>query len=520
MAVLLPFFASPVLLALLLLSCSTVVLLLISVAVFRGRSGGFSRAHDGGAEVPQTYPVLGCLVAFCRNKHRLLDWYTECLAASPTQTIVVRRLGARRTVVTANPKNVEHMLRTNFGNYPKGKPFTDLLGDLLGCGIFNADGDLWHAQRKLASHEFTTRSLRELVVGALEAETDGRLVPFLGVTADQGRVVDLQEILRRFAFDTICMISLGTDPGCLEPSLPDSSLAAAFDTASEICARRGASPVSAVWKLKRALGIGSERVLREKVGLVQKSVMELIRRRKAEEELKGKPCDDFLSRLISGGHDVEVVRDMVISFIMAGRDTTSSALTWFFWLLSRHADIEQQVRMEVAQVKGRLDYHNLKEMRVLEACLYESMRLYPPVAWDSKHAATDDVLPDGTRVGRGDRVTYFPYGMGRMETLWGKDAAEFRPGRWHLADPNGWDQAAKVSPFKYPVFQGGPRVCLGKEMAFVQMKYVAAAVLQRFELRPVDDGSRVFVPLLTAHMAGGLRVVARRRDPVHDSAQK
>ncbi|MQL79787.1 hypothetical protein Taro_012247 [Colocasia esculenta] len=510
-ALFLPFLASPAALALVLLSCSFAIVLLISIVVFPGRFRDLSNGRGGG-EVPQTYPVLGCLAAFYRNKHRLLDWYTELLAASPTQTIVVWRLGAPRTVVTANPQNVEHMLKTNFGNYPKGKPFTELLGDLLGCGIFNADGDLWHTQRKLASHEFTTRSLRELVVGALEAEADGRLLPFLAAAAAEERVVDLQEILRRFAFDTICMISLGTDPGCLEPSLPDSSLAAAFDAASEICARRGTAPVFAVWKLKRALSVGSERVLKERVGHIHGAVMKLICRRKEGMEREyGKASDDFLSRLISGGHDVEVVRDMVISFIMAGRDTTSSALTWFFWMLSCHPDIEQQVANEAAQVKGKLDYHNLKEMRVLEACLYESMRLYPPVAWDSKHAAGDDVLPDGTRVGRGDRVTYFPYGMGRMETLWGEDAAEFRPERWQLGDPEEDREATKVSPFKYPVFQGGPRVCLGKEMAFVQMKYVAAAVLRRFELRPASDVRPVFVPLLTSHMAGGLRVVVRRR---------
>ena len=58
------------------------------------------------------------------------------------------------------------------------------------------------------------------------------------------------------------------------------------------------------------------------------------------------------------------------------------------------------------------------------------MRLYPPVAWDSKHAGGADVLPDGTHVGKGDRVTYFPYGMGRMEALWGKDCCEFKPERW------------------------------------------------------------------------------------------
>jgi hypothetical protein len=62
------------------------------------------------------------------------------------------------------------------------------------------------------------------------------------------------------------------------------------------------------------------------------------------------------------------------------------------------------------------------------------------------------------------------------------------------------------------VFQGGPRTCLGKEMAFVQMKFVASSVLRRFELVPVDEGRvPAFVPLMTAHMAGGLNVTVRTR---------
>lgn len=64
------------------------------------------------------------------------------------------------------------------------------------------------------------------------------------------------------------------------------------------------------------------------------------------------------------------------------------------------------------------------------------------------------------------------------------------------------------------MFQGGPRTCLGKEMAFVQMKFVASAVLRRFKFRPVDEGrTPAFVPLMTAHMAGGLNVTVRRRTP-------
>ncbi|KAA8542129.1 hypothetical protein F0562_023281 [Nyssa sinensis] len=470
---------------------------------------------------PQSYPLLGCLISFYKNRRRLLDWYTSLLSESPTQTIVVNRLGARRTIVTANPDNVEYVLKTNFNNYPKGKPFTEILGDLLGYGIFNVDGELWNTQRKLASHEFSMKSLREFVVKTLEDEVKNRLVPLLESVADESdKVLDLQDVLKRFAFDTVCKVSLGMDPCCLDLSRPLPPLVKAFDTASEISAMRGMAPIYAVWKIKRVLNVGSEKRLKDAVELVHGSVAEIIESKKEKLEAAGgsKNSDDgdLLSRLLLAGHGEEVVRDMAISFIMAGRDTTSAAMTWLFWLLSSHGGIEKEIVDEVMSLnKGErerpLNFEDLKEMKYTKACLCESMRLYPPVVWDSKHAGLDDVLPDGTPVYKGDRVTYFPYGMGRMEALWGKDWFEFKPDRWF--DEGGKEGGVQrmVSPYKFPVFQAGPRVCLGKEMAFIQMKYVMASVLRQFEIKPVNSDRPVFVPLLTAHMAGGFKVTVRRR---------
>ncbi|KAJ0960195.1 hypothetical protein J5N97_002017 [Dioscorea zingiberensis] len=300
---------------------------------------------------------------------------------------------------------------------------------------------------------------------------------------------------------------MGTDPGFLDESMPVSELASAFDVAAEISASRGMAPVSAVWKAKRAFGVGSEKRLKVAVELIHGSIMEIIKEKRKGMEMK-LVHNDLLSRLIQGGQSNEVIRDMVISFIMAGKDTTSSALTWFFWLLSCNPNVEKEVVREVMQAKEVIGYQELKEMKFLEASLCESMRLYPPVVWDSKHAAGDDQMPDGTRVGGGDRVTYFPYGMGRMEKLWGEDRNEFKPCRWLVGDRR---EVAPVSPYKFSVFQAGPRVCLGREMAFVQMKYVAAALLRRFKLRRVDKELPVLVPLLTSHMAGGLNMVVEER---------
>ncbi|KAL6177627.1 hypothetical protein ACLB2K_049152 [Fragaria x ananassa] len=474
---------------------------------------------------PPSYPIIGCLISFYKNQHRLLDWYTDMLSTSPSQTIVIQRLGVgRRIIVTANPVNVEYILKTNFSNFPKGKPLTEFLGDLFGCGIFNVDGELWSTQRKLASHEFSTRSLREFVVKTLEEEVEQRLVPLLEEAAESQRVLDMQDVLKRFSFDAVCKVSLGTDPFCLDLSRPVPPLVKAFDCASEISARRATAPLYVIWKLKRALVVGSESKLKDAIKVVHDSVQEIIdNKRKILEENEGKSCgSDLLSRLLLAGHDEKVVRDMVISFILAGRDTTPSAMTWLFWLLSKHPSVQHKIVNEVAEVLNNdtsssiesgtaaLGFEELQEMKYLKACLCESMRLYPPVPWDSKHAEAGTVLPDGTWVGKGDRVTYFPYGMGRMEELWGKDRFEFKPDRW-FSDESG-RVMKMVSPYKFPVFQAGPRVCLGKEMAFIQMKYVMASVLRRFEIKPVHKMDKpVFVPLLTAHMAGGLKVLVQKR---------
>ncbi|KAJ0804378.1 putative cytochrome P450 [Helianthus annuus] len=455
----------------------------------------------------QSYPFIGCFMSFHRNRHRLIHWFTDLLSNSPSQTIVLARFGGRKNqmVVTANPENIEHILKTRFENYPKGKPFTDLLGDFLGIGIFNVDGDLWSTQRKLASHEFSAKSLREFVVSVLEDEVTKRLIPLLENAVRDNEVVDMQDVLRRLAFDTICKISLGWDPCCLDYTRAVPPLVTAFDTAAGASAMRGTASASWVWKVKRLLNVGRERQLKEAVGVVHRAVDEIIRARR--EHMDGSDNKkDLLSRFISSGHSDALMRDMVISFLMAGRDTTSAAMTWLFWLLTRHPSIEKDVLKDVT-FHDKLTFEDLKKMDFLKACLCESMRLYPPVVWDSKHAAEADVLPDGTAVYKGNRVMYFPYGMGRMETLWGKDCLEFRPDRW-FSEPG---EFKMESPYKFPVFQGGPRVCLGKEMAFTQMKYVMASVLSRFELVPVSLEEPVFVPLLTAHMDGGFKVRVRSR---------
>ncbi|CAN1250554.1 Cytochrome P450 CYP94D109 [Linum perenne] len=141
------------------------------------------------------------------------------------------------------------------------------------------------------------------------------------------------------------------------------------------------------------------------------------------------------------------------------------------------------------------------------------MRLFPPVPLNSKLAVDDDVWPDGTQVRKGWFADYSAYAVGRMEKVWGPDCMEFKPERWL--------EEGRYKPsdqFKYPVFHCGPRMCLGKEMAYIQMKAIVAAVMMEYEVLAIDGGASVekmvnppYTLSLLLKMRGGLPVRIKRR---------
>jgi cytochrome P450 len=504
--------------------------------ITRNRS---NRPYQG----PTIYPVIGILWEFFKNRDRFLEWTTDVLSRTPSQTFMIQRPGGVRGIITANPSNVEHILRANFQNYPKGERFSFLLHDFLGRGIFNTDGELWKMQRKAASYEFNTKSLRNFVVEAVQWEIKNRLMAVLKNACERGEIIDLQDVLMRFAFDNICKVAFGVDPGCLHPSLPRSQFAEAFNDATDISAGRFFSVVPFLWRIKKMLDIGSEKRLREAISVVDEFVMDIIRSRRSEIS-EGHLREDLLSRFMAaaisdldqletecdknGSQNMAMVsekselfvRDMMVSFMMAGRDTTSSALTWFFWLISSRPHIQEAIRREILLVKGNrnsitvepedqwvvFDFDELKGMQYLHAALCESMRLWPPVSVDTKVAATDDVFPDGTVVPRGWFVSYSIYSMGRMESIWGGDFMDFRPERW-LKD----GEFVGENPYKFTVFQAGPRICLGKEMAFIQMKSIVASVIHRFSLEVDSEYVPKYAMSITLRMKTGLPVNVKSR---------
>ncbi|KAK7395962.1 hypothetical protein VNO78_16604 [Psophocarpus tetragonolobus] len=487
---------------------------ILPVLFFFFTSKGWKKKEADPTEpitIPKPYPLIGHYLALKGAGNRRIQWLSDMVKISPAATFTLHSPLGRRQVITGNPANVEHILKSHFSNYQKGYTFIHTLSDFLGSGIFNADGSTWKFQRQVASHEFNTKSLRKFIEHVVDVELSDRLVPVLASAAAQDQTLDFQDILQRFAFDNICKIAFGFDAEYLTPSVERSKFAVAYEEATEISSKRFREPLPLVWKVKRVLNIGSEKRLRSAVKEVKEFAKKIVREKKKElKEKETLESEDMLSRFLSSGHsDEEFVTDIVISFILAGKDTTSAALTWFFWLVSKNPRVEKEIVKEIMEKSEAPVYDEVKDMVYTHAALCESMRLYPPVPTDTKEAVDDDVLPDGTVVKKGTRVTYHVYAMGRLESIWGEDWGEFKPERWlEKVETGKWKFLARDS-FTYPVFQAGPRICLGKEMAFMQMQRLVAEIMRRFTVVPVVASGVLdshFISFLTSHMEGGFPV--------------
>ncbi len=154
------------------------------------------------------------------------------------------------------------------------------------------------------------------------------------------------------------------------------------------------------------------------------------------------------------------LRDIIMNFLLAGRDTTAQALSWMFYRLSLpdNKHIQQRAREEILEVVRKrqgsgvgggggdhFSYDELAEMKYVEAVCMETLRLHPSAPKEAKHVLENDVLPDGTKVFRGDMVIFSPWVMGRTERFW-KQATTFNPDRFLGLN-------SKPSPFIFTAFQ-------------------------------------------------------------------
>lgn len=471
----------------------------------------FVRANWGWKGSHWRLPLVWDLWATASNIHRAHDFALDLLRAHKSDHVTLRLPGIRYTVTTS-PADVQHILKDKWKNYVVGTGFrSECVGDMFGAGIFNADGAHWYVQRKHASREFSTHIFRTLMTSEFEAHTQ-KLIDMLKPKVGTPTIFDLHALMFRLTLDAFGKVAFGLELGGLDDKpLPFTK---SFDRAQEILAARFTTKPMFVWKLQRALGHGTEGELKTHLAAINDFVRQLISERRSSAELATK--EDLLSKLMSACEaDDEVepakrdqyLRDMTLNFIIAGRDTTACALSWFFNEVSQRPEVEAKLVAEIDSVfQGRrVAFDDVSQCHYLTACLSETLRLYPSVPSSPKTAVEADTLPCGVVLRPGDTVTYFPYGMGRQTAIWGPDAAEFRPERW-LNDDGVF---VREDPCKFTAFQAGPRMCLGVDMAMLEMKVVAALLLREFHFNVLNIPQ--YRTTLVLQMLDGLQVRVLKR---------
>ncbi|KAL2337432.1 hypothetical protein Fmac_011878 [Flemingia macrophylla] len=473
---------------------------------------------------PDYAPVKGTVFNQIFYFNTLHDYHAQVAKTHPTFRLLAPE---QSQVYTIDSRNIEHMLKTNFANYSKGKCNRDIFADLFGEGIFAVDGDKWRHQRKLASYEFSTRVLRDFSCSVFRTNA-AKLVGVVSQFSLQGRGFDMQvktyqDMLMRCALDSIFKVGFGTELNCLEGSSKKViEFMKAFDESNALTYWRYVDPF---WRLKRFLNIGCEATLKRNVEIVDDFVHEVIKTRKAQlaVQQESNVKEDILSRfLIESQKDQKTMtdqylRDIILNFMIAGKDSSANTLSWFFYMLCKNPLIEEKIFQEVRDVTcshesepnideflAKITDDALEKMHYLHAALTETLRLYPAVPVDGRISEEPDILPDGYKLKRGDGLYYLAYGMGRMSSIWGEDAEEFRPERWLKSE-----NFQPESPFKFVAFHAGPRICLGKDFAYRQMKILAVALVRFFRFKLQNGAQNVtYRVMFTLHMDKGLPLCA------------
>jgi len=183
----------------------------------------------------------------------------------------------------------------------------------------------------------------------------------------------------------------------------------------------------------------------------------------------------------------------------AGRDTTAQTLVFVCYLLSQNPRVEAKLLEEIATLgDNEPDFDTVKSLPYLQAVIDETLRIYPPVPYDPKESVKEDVLPNGTVVPQGCQVTWSAYVMGRDEKLW-DNPLEFRPERW-----TGQNGGIPIESINFIPFQNGPRVCLGKAMAYLEVKVVLIMMLRKFRFEHVPNHKVEILPSVTIFAKYGM----------------
>ncbi len=447
-----------------------------------------SRPAATPVRVPLVTEPWGILKSLRMARRNVLSIIPDIATKQP---MVSGKTGKRWHMVM-DPTAIRHILLDKLDDYPKSTVTKNLLKPAIGESLFIAEGAHWRWQRRAAAPVFSHRNMLNLspiMTAAAERAADR-------IAAAGPRAVNLLDEMVTTTFDVISDVTFsGGDTfdrdavhGAIDDYIAEAGKISLFDILGfpDWVPRPGRVMSGKALKEMKAMADGA---IDARAARGQDGVPDLL-------DLLLEGVDPKTDRRMTTAE----LRDNLLTFIVAGHETTALTLAWSMYLVAFDPQVQDRARAEAQNVlQGRAatgdDVENLPFIRQI---IDEALRLYPPAGIISRTAQKNDTLC-GRAIRPGDTVMIPIYALGRNHLLWDEPDA-FRPDRF--ADRKAIDRYA------YLPFGDGPRICIGASFALQEAVIILATLLSRFRFSPVKGKDPEPVMILTLRPVGGVWLTA------------
>jgi cytochrome P450 len=388
-----------------------------------------------------------------------------------------------------HPEHVRHVLQDHAKNYPRSK-FYDLMKLAVGKGLVTSDGPYWLRNRRLAQPAFQRQRVAALAESMIDLTSS--MITRWRAQAETGQAIDVAKEMMRLTLGIAGKTLFNADISG-EADAMGRAVTGVFEYLNYRINHLVALPLV----IPTPRNIRFRRALR----MLDKVVYDII----DSHRRNGIDTGDLLSVLLSardeetgGGMSDLQLRDEVITFIGAGHETTAQALSWTWYLLSKHPDVDRRMRAEITEtLAGRVPtVQDLPGLQYTRMVIEESMRLYPPVWGVTRRAAEDDEI-GGFHIPRNSIVILCQYITHRHPAFW-ENPEGFDPERFTL------ERVALRPRYAYFPFLGGPHQCIGIDFAMMEAVLVIAMVAQAFRLELMPGHTAGLDTIFTLRPKGGV----------------
>ncbi len=381
--------------------------------------------------------------------------------------------GFRKTIVTADPHFIKYILKDNNDNYHKSHIQVKRFVEFQGEGLTNSHGDYWLRQRKLLSMGFTRSRLTEILPIQIKVLND--FMSDFDLEVSKG-AVDIHDQMVKFTLRSVGKSLFGSQ-------LKKEELDMFASTIAEIqgfITKKVVQPYLMPWFAVSGQNRKYQR-MRKKGDQI---IMNYVEKRRRTEDSESDILQLMLTRPYKDTGQLmsdETVKIEILQLLVAGNETSTTAATWAFYMLAKHPEHIARIRAEIKTVfaDNDINYERLNQLDYTISVLDEAMRIRPPFWMIDREAQKNDEF-QGIKIPAGTTVVPYIYGAHINEEVWDRPEC-FDPSRFAKKTKE------KTIPFSYLPFGGGPRVCIGQNMAKMQILLVMTAVIRKYNIELKED---------------------------------